>query len=156
MMSRDNEQVTVAQQVKNLQVLFMAMVAGIVLFGIIALVINNLEGPFLRDNHVERSVRIGAGLLGMVVLYAANRLYRQKISAIQESGDAFPKKVSAYRGAAVLFFVLNEFPALLFIICFLLTGNYLFLGWGLIVLVSMFLKFPSGRNVAGILGTNAS
>lgn len=154
-MNRDETGHLLKQQLKSLQVLFIAMIIGIILFALVALIVNNGKESLLKEVQSGNGIMIVAGIISWIVLFAGNRLYQKKISSIQSSDETLQKRLSDYRRALVLFFAFMEFPALLSIICFLLTGEYVFLGWVVIMIVIMLTKFPSENNMINILNISA-
>jgi uncharacterized protein with PQ loop repeat len=146
----------VKQDRKATVILFVSMIIGIVLFLIISLLINQLQGAFINDKSVENGLEIAAVLIAVVALFAGNRLYNQRIEKLRGTTGGIDKRLIEYRAALVLFSAITEFAALFSIVSFLLTGNYLFVAIVIVMLSFMLWRRPSKSNMMDAMGLTAN
>lgn len=124
-------------------ILHVAMVAGVIIFAVIAHLVNNMgTEPLLGHmedmsktfQYIAYALTIGGYLGGM---YMFNNLVKQ---ARQKEG--LLSKLEAYRSANVMQIALLEGPALVSIVFYLLTNAYVFLLIGGMLILYMLLKLP--------------
>jgi len=93
-----------------------------------------LLGPALNENKSSLSWEMAA--FSFVCLFAARRVFRNGIAAAKYSLNLLNDKLNKHRSALVRYLVISEMPALLSIILFMLTGNFVFLVYAGVFLIS--------------------
>jgi uncharacterized membrane protein len=146
----------VREDFKAIRILFMAMVAGIVLFLTVALIINTLQGAFLKNEQVENILLTTALIISVAALFVGDGLYRKRSRLVKDSTRPMTKKITDYRAALILVLALAEFPALLSIISFLITGNSLFIAIVAVIIAFILKKVPTKNKVAETLGYSST
>lgn len=139
---------------KQLQILCTALIAGVVFFLIIALVIT-----YTNPNHavmVGRDAGMTKILLAVFAVlllisigggyyYAANK----KLQSIPNETDT-NARLNLYRAAFLIKGASVEAPSFFAIICFILTGNYIFAGIAVILILLLVSNYPKRDKIAEI------
>ncbi len=119
----------IKEELRGIRILAAALIIGVIIFSIITVVINQINGAFL--DHEIMSVRDYLlpfmSLLALLALLVARTQYQKQIRAIREGNDALRDKIIKYRVAIVRYMAICEGMAMFSIILFLLSGIYLLL-----------------------------
>lgn len=135
------------QELKALPVLFYSLVMGVLIFAAMGVAINKIQGPFLRDSFMEMILLIAAGVMAIICLPLALTLYRQRLNKDLRPDTPVDVKLDRYRGALILYLAICEGVGLFSVVCFLLTGNMIFLGICLLMVAAMFYKRPDKTRI---------
>lgn len=132
---------------KSLQVVHLAMMAGIVFFVSIALFLQ-LSAGFVQAFADEESLF----LLIILVLTSGSIatsfiIERSRKNEIGAEPNLATKLVS-YRSLQILTLALHEAPAFVSVVMYLLTGNLFFLGFTISLLLLMLMRFPTESKIA--------
>lgn len=113
-----------AAQIRALQILHLAMIAGVVVLCSVCFFIRRIEPIFIPGIHdvMQYSVA-GALLLGLA---GSRWVYRWQLERIDEQ-HPLDAKLAAWRSAQLVRLAMAEFPALLAAVGYLLTGRVQFL-----------------------------
>lgn len=139
---------------KSLNILFLAMLMGMILFtGIsVFLIQTNSEISSFKDNQQLLQV-LALGIAAFGYFFAA-RSFKTRILAMQNF-SSLSEKAAAYRSACIIQWALIEGPTLFVIVCFILTGNYAFLGLVVLLLLLFMTMKPTKEKIfvqTGITG----
>ena len=123
--------------INALIILHRAMLMGLVIFAAVAFFVVYSLAFSKGLQFPEQTLQVLALILSAIGFYGGNALFKRKLSAIRQQTDIGVKeRFVLYQSACIIQWVLIEAPALFVIICFLLTGNYAFLGLaGMLVLI---------------------
>ncbi|GGF34648.1 hypothetical protein [Echinicola rosea] len=89
-------------------------------------------------------VLVLAGIAG------SNLLFRKQLAKLIET-DTLKVKLTGYLSSLVIKYALLEIPAMLSIVAYFITANYLFLGMAVVVLIVFVLDRPSmGRTITDL------
>jgi hypothetical protein len=132
-----------AGDLKALRILYFALLAGQVMLGLIAVLLNALV-DFSRnaDPGLASIFLIAVPALGIVFAGSSHLVFRKRLDAIRELTD-FPAQFQAYRAACIIRWTMAEGPALLAIISYLLTGKVLLLAIAVALVIHFALTYPS-------------
>ena len=138
-------------QVKTMLILHLAFFAGQVLFALLSsfLVFSNLFPPVLGKYAPE--LILLAALLEVIAILLARFLYRRKLKKINATPTPLPQKLESYRAANIIRWAILEGTALLVLIMFLLTNQWLILVIVLALLFIFFTTRPTAPNIASDL-----
>lgn len=122
------------------------MFIGVVLFTAIVFILIQIQGPLLQDKSVNRVFLVVVLFMTAACLSISNILYTKRIKAV---GFALPllQKLEIYRAALILYMSLCEGAAILTVIVFYMTGNFLFLVIIGAILVSMLMRRPENFKI---------
>jgi uncharacterized membrane protein YidH (DUF202 family) len=120
---------SVSQELKGLRILTTALSAGVVIFTLVSVGINQFNGPFLQEEIKKVSSFLLPLMTGLALLalLMARYLYQQRIRDIREGNDHLKGKMDKYRAAVTLYLAICEGMALFSVVLFLLSGDFLLL-----------------------------
>lgn len=120
------QQQTSLQYFKSLNILHYALAAGQILFGVIAFIFQKTTSIIINDPSVLNGLRLAVPLIAIVSVVSGGLLYKKQVSDIRNKYN-LSHKLNAYRSIVITRDVLFQFPSLLAVISFMLTGEMLFL-----------------------------
>jgi hypothetical protein len=117
---------TAKEKLNALRILAGALSAGVLLFAMISIGVNQFKGPFLLEQ-IEKIrsflLPLMAGL-ALLALLIARYLYQQRIREIRDGSIDLDGKIEKYRAAVITYLAICEGTALLSVVLFLLSGFY--------------------------------
>jgi len=135
---------------RTLQIIYYALIAGQVLFGLISVLLNQMTG-FLSRTIELRNILLYITPVFIIGGYFGGRILFRKNMNTARNRAGLLEKMSDYRAAIVIRYALLEGPSMLSIIAYLLTGDLLFLGMaGLIIFIFITLKPSSDKAAADL------
>lgn len=137
---------TSKEALRAIKILFYILFIGVVLSTATVFILIKIKGPFLPDKTLNRGFLVVTLILAAACLSVSNILYKKRLNA---SGPSMLllQKLEIYRTALVLFMGLCEAAAILTIITFYMTGEYLFLLIIAAILVSMLMRRPENFKI---------
>lgn len=143
---------------KNLQstlILFIAVVTGIFLFMLIAVLIGQTRGPLaMALNKYNTLITWVMAALSFVCLFAARYLFNKGIAVAKNSLNSLTDKLNQHRSALIKYLLICEAPVLISIVLFMLTGNFIFQVYAGVFLGFMLAMAPIRRRVIAELELN--
>ncbi|MEO5944932.1 MAG: hypothetical protein ABIP30_09230 [Ferruginibacter sp.] len=139
--------------IKALKILHSALMMGVVMFGAIAffLVYANHTSPVTG---LDKPLQVIALILCAAGMYFSNKLFKQQIETIKQSGDSVKEKINKFRAACIMQWALLEGPALFTVIALFLTCNYAFLILAGIMICALYIAGPSKQRIMQHLHLN--
>src|SRR5687767_9739579 len=115
---------TSKETLRAIKILFYILFTGVVLSATTVFVLIKIQGPLLHDKSLNRGFLVVTLVLAAACLSISNILYKKRINA---AGPALSllQKLEIYRAALVLFMSLCEAAAILTVIAFYMTGEFL-------------------------------
>ena len=147
---------SLAGSLRNISILFTALVTGIILFAGVSLALNSINGPFLQNDKFSKIFLGAVVILAVICLYLAHSTYNKQMRPEMHTILSLPEKLNQYRTVLIKYMSFLEGPAILSIIGFLLTGYFRFLAITFILLLNMFLKRPSKMRMISELQLNSN
>ncbi len=130
---------------KSLRIVYFALAMGIVLFVLVSLFLNRVNGPFSATD-LTQSERapflITLVVITGVVFMAYKAIFPKKLD-ILKTLPTLDRKLVAWRELTILLGALIEAPAFFATVLFLLLGDSLLLLWPLAGLVLFWLSQPT-------------
>ena len=131
------------------------MLAGQVIFTAIIFYLlysKNIQPAFVDQ---EKTLQVVSLLIAFVGIYAGAKLFNSKMMQLRQDIDEdIQKKLTKYRTASLILWVLIEMPCLVAGICLMLTGGYAFLALGVVIILYFALQAPSKAKGALHLGVS--
>lgn len=126
---------------RTLHILFLALVMGQVVFAFIALWMVSTQGGIASfDRETNQLFLWVVPIAALAGIGASRFLFNLKIKPLQ-SLTHWPGRLQGYQSALLVRYALMEAPSLLALVCFLLTGDYIFLGIsGVMILVFLWIR----------------
>lgn len=139
----------------SLYIIHKAMLAGQVIFTAIIFYLlysKNIQPAFVDQ---EKTLQVVSLLIAFVGIYAGAKLFNSKMMQLRQDIDEdIQKKLTKYRTASLILWVLIEMPCLVAGICLMLTGSYAFLALGVVIILYFALQAPSKAKTALHLGVS--
>jgi putative effector of murein hydrolase LrgA (UPF0299 family) len=143
---------TAKKNLRSTMTLFISIVISIFLFMLIAAIINQVKGPFAPGlNKYNTAGTWGMAVFSFLCLVTARKSFTKPISAAKNSLNPLNDKLNQHRSALVRYLAICEVPALISIILFMLTGNFVFEVYAGIFLGFMLAMTPVRRRVVAEL-----
>ena len=130
---------------KSLRIVYFALAMGVVLFMLVSIFLNNLNGPFTQTD--LSATEKAPFLIVLIVLtgttFMAYRVISPKKLDVIKTLPTLERKLAAWRELCVLQGALIEAPAFFAIVLFMLLGISLLLIWPLAGLVLFWMSQPT-------------
>ena len=144
---------TPRQNLRATRILFIGMVAGIVIFSLLSILVNRLNGPMLAQKTIDSDVFLWAAVIvASLGLIGAKYFYNKAIQPSRNSQSTLNDRLNQYRATLILYMVFCEVPTLLAVIFFFLTGRFILLGIAAISLIAILVKATLIKKVIIELG----
>lgn len=143
---------------RMMKIMVAALIIGIVLFSVMAYVINQLNGRILDelDTFIDTILISAAVILAVVCLSLAIVIYTKQVKALKNLSLPLNERLNNYRAILIKFMALCEGPALFTIIVVFLTGDFRVFVVTTILTATMFLKMPTKQRIIDVLQLNWS
>jgi hypothetical protein len=92
---------------------------------------------------LDRTLQVIALIAAAGGIYAGMTLFKKKLAQIRDTQATAKEKLALYRVACIMQWALMEGPSIFCIACFLMTGNYAFLGLVVVILFLFVMTAPS-------------
>ena len=150
----EQTQLTTGEYLKVLKVIHIGLTGGVVLFLLIAMVLQ-LTGfePELKELEEMLLAITGAGAVAGV--FTGNLLFRKKLEQLVEL-KSLKEKLMGYQSALIIKYALVEGPAFFSVVAYLLTANFLFPGVTLILIFILILYAPGKDKLTSDLNLSKS
>lgn len=129
------------EALRAIKILFYILFIGVVFSTAVVFILIQIQGPLLPDKSLNREFLVVTLFLSAACLTISNTLYKKRINAARLTLPLL-QKLEIYRAALVLYMSLCEAAAILTVIAFYMTGEFLFLVIIGAILVSMLMRRP--------------
>jgi uncharacterized integral membrane protein len=145
------------ENLRSTLMIFFGIVGGVFVFMLVAIFIGQNREPLVPGlNKYQTRITWGIGILSIVCLVVGRRVLQKGTTAAKNSLNPLVDKLSRYRTSLISYLLICEMPALLGVVLFLLTGNFVFQVFSAVFLGFMLAVAPSRRRVAAALELNGS
>ena len=155
MMAAGNPPGTPKQIVKSINILFYAIVIGLVFFSIVIYFLGFIQDPITKEKKVINVLFIAILFIAALLVSIAERLYKKRIIPAKQFGLDLVSKLNIYRTALIVVIAIFEGIGLFACMLYILTGNKLFFGVVALILIGMFLKRPQKLKIFNDLELNS-
>ena len=138
-----NQTLNPKDAIRAIRILFIALIAGVVMFLAIIIGLSKLKAIPVKDTGMDNIFLIAASVIAVVCIISGMTVYKKRITEIANSTNGLDQKLEQYRAALILYLALGEGAALFSVICLFITANYWFVGITVVMLTMMFLKNPT-------------
>lgn len=130
-------------------ILVSALIIGVLIFSIIILALNFIQGPVLTGedaahNHIFRYAVL---IMGAICFTLALYIYKKELPAIKNTSLLLKEKLNNYRALLIKYMAICEGGALFSIIVVFLTGEMNLFGVTIILIATMWIKMPTKKKV---------
>ena len=155
MMPAENPPGTPKQIVKSINILFYAILIGLIFFSIIIYFLGYVQGPITKEKNIIRFLLIAILFIASLIITVAERFYKKRLLSAKQFGVDLIGKLSIYRAALIVVIAIYEGLGLFAAMLYILTGNTLFFVIVAIILMGMFLKRPQKLKIFNDLELNS-
>lgn len=142
-MAVSKTQMTSKEFFNSLNILHLALIVGVLMFMIVAIYLNFSETKVVEsDDSFSFTLQVTALVLTVSSLTLGSFITKKRLTDAQKI-ESFTEKIGMYRGIMVLKYALIEGPALACTVFYLITGDFIFLALGLIMLFLFVLNRPT-------------
>ncbi len=134
---------------KTIKILFMAIVAGPIIFSIVALVI--VENPSKMAFDFSQPLNLALILVTLGTLLIGNLMARKTFTRLTPDLDT-KKRIATYQTALIIRLASYEAVALFAIVVFILTANILVLLFVFVAVVGMAQNYPTPTRIKQAVG----
>jgi hypothetical protein len=155
-MSKTASRPTPKKSLKATMILYFAIVIGIFIFLLVAILVGEMRGPLIPDlNKQHTTVAVVMAIVSFICLFAARQLITKDMEAAKNSLNPLSDKLDRHRMALIKYLIICEVPVFLSIIIFLLTGNYIFQVYAGVFIGFMLTLIPTAKKVGQQLGLSS-
>lgn len=140
---------------KVLRRLHLSITGGLLLFLIVAIVLEQTGLVAMTDESNERIIEVVAIVISIASLLAGFNLFRRKILQARNSDAPAEKRMAQYLAACVIWWAMIELGGMVAVIGFVLTLNYAFVALGAFHLLLLLIFMPRRDNIILLLQLNA-
>jgi hypothetical protein len=135
---------------KSIQLLHKAIMLGIMLFMVVAVVLISTGILNKPAPQLDRILQVLVLVLAVIAYFAGRTVSNKKIMLAKEQETA-SAKFALYKNGMLVFWIALEMPALLGIIGFILTANYAFIVMSFVLLLFIAAAAPSKKTICYLL-----
>lgn len=128
-------------QLKALQILHTAMLAGMVIFGVVSAIVKLSARQFSPDT-LNKVLQVTALAITFILVKTGLTIFDRKLQTIPPGANA-SEKLAIYRTGVIIKWTLIELPILFSIISFMLTRNYAFIALALALVIYFAFQGPN-------------
>jgi len=138
---------------RAMRIFCFALMGGLAAFSLISLLVIKPGNAAFKgiSDYFPMILVIAVAIAGICVVIGM-KLYNKKLRDTVSQAISLREKLNQYRSALILFMACCEMPALLAIIGFFLTGNYLLLIVPGLMLILMASRLPTAQKLTVLLG----
>lgn len=138
----------VKQELKSIKIIHAALMIGVLSFLLIATFITQTVGEiaFKPESFEAKILLIVSNSFAVIAIVAGTTIFKKRLKDV--SSLDLTGKLTKYREAMIIRSATIESAAFFFIVCFFLTGSYVFLAEGVFVLSMLIYYFPGNYRIA--------
>jgi len=140
---------------KEFRLIHLAIILGLVIFCIVSIVMVQLKLKSPVALSVDRILQLVVIIFSAALLFAGFRYFKNAIMKIRSFKHDAEKRIADYRSACIVWWAMIDAPALLALVCFLITGNYAFFAVAFCHLIVLILFMPKRENIILLLNLSS-
>ncbi len=138
--------------IKRMQIVYKALLTGQIVFLVIAIFIQQQRAIPPASNELGRVLQVAAVLAALMGVAGGIYWFNGKVKALKEGNASTAEKLAQYQQSSIVKWAMAEAPILFCIISYLLTGNFSFLAFALLLMFVFAGFFPARPKVLQELG----
>lgn len=142
---------TKSGELKALKIMHRAMLLGQVIFAVLAFLLNYSGRFTLVLKSQDQLLQVISILLSITGFFVGSSLFQKRMLQLRETSPGFKTKLTTYRSASLVQWALLEGASLFCIICFMLAGNYSFLGLAATLMLVFAIIGPTKQKMGMLL-----
>ncbi|HTF29664.1 MAG TPA: hypothetical protein VK625_12515 [Flavitalea sp.] len=140
---------------KEFRLIHLAIILGLVIFCIVSIVMVQLRLKSPVGLSVDRILQVVVIIFSVALLFAGFRYFKNTIMKIRGFKHDAEKRIADYRSACIIWWAMIDAPALLALVCFLITGNYAFFAVAFCHLIVLIFFMPKRENIILLLNLSS-
>ena len=132
---------TSGEYFKSIKIVHIALVVGVVFFALISVFLQ-INGFGTVGHEIDKVLLIVVPIFALIGIFASNFVFKKKLNEIQKKSN-LKEKMEEYRSALIIKLALIEGPSFFAVVSFLLTGNYIYLGLTVILIIVFLIYTPN-------------
>lgn len=137
--------ISLDENIRNNFVLWIAMLIGQLFFAAISIYLVTSGAMKVDQLDLSKILLYIVPIIAIASVFTSNYIFKQRLNALKDQTDLNTKFVD-YRSALIIRWALIEGPSFFAIISYLLTGNLILLGVGVILIIIFILFMPNRSN----------
>lgn len=142
--------ITSGEYFKSIKIVHIALVIGVVFFALVSVFLQ-MNGFNTADQEFINIFLLVVSIFTLFGVIASNLIFKKKIRTIKEK-SSLKVKMDEYRAALLIKLALIEAPAFFTVIAYLVTGDYIFLGIVLLLIIVFLIYTPNRVKFINDLG----
>jgi hypothetical protein len=114
------------------------------------------EQTNLHDPSMERILQVVSVIVSLSSVVAGFNIFKRRIILARNSGEPGKKRMSKYQAACITWWAMIEWPGVLAIVGYMLTGNFAFFAMALFHIVILLAFMPRKDNIVVLLQLNST
>jgi hypothetical protein len=132
---------TSGEYFKSIKIVHIALVVGVVFFALTSVFLQ-IKGFGTVGHEIDKVLLIVVPIFTLIGIFASNFVFKKKLNEIRKKSN-LKEKMEEYRSALIIKLALIEAPSFFAVISFLLTGNYIYLGLAVILIIVFIIYTPN-------------
>ena len=132
---------TSGEYFKSIKIVHIALVVGVVFFALISVFLQ-IKGFGTVGHEIDKVLLIVVPIFALIGIFASNFVFKKKLNEIRKKSN-LKEKMEEYRSALIIKLALIEGPSFFAVVSFLLTGNYIYLGLTVILIIVFLIYTPN-------------
>jgi len=132
---------TSGEYFKSIKIVHIALVTGVVFFTLISVFLQ-IEGFGTVGPEIDKVLLFVVPIFALIGIFASNFVFKKKLNEIRKKSN-LKEKMEEYRSALIIKLALIEGPSFFAVVAFLLTGNYIYLGLTIILIIVFLIYTPN-------------
>jgi len=141
-----SNEMSLGETLRNNLVVWAAMLVGQLFFVAIAVYMVKYGGMNKPQLELGDILLYIVPLISLISVFMSFYIFNQRLNALKDE-PGLSKKLADYRSALIVRWALVEGPSFFAIVSYLLTGNYLLLGFAIILIAIFILIMPSSSKL---------
>lgn len=126
---------------KSLKIVHIALVMGVVFFALISVLLQ-IKGFGTVGQEINNGLLLVVPTFALIGIFASNFVFKKKLNGIRDKSN-LKEKMEEYRSALIIKLALIEGPSFFTVVAYLLTGNYMFLGLAVVMIIVFLIYTPN-------------
>jgi len=132
---------TSGEYFKSIKIVHIALVIGVVFFILISVFLQ-IKGFGTVAPEIDNILLFVVPIFALGGIFASNFVFKKRLNEIRKKSN-LKEKMEEYRSALIVKLALIEGPSFFAVVTYLLTGNYIYLGLAVILIIVFLIYTPN-------------
>jgi hypothetical protein len=125
----------------SIKIIHIALVVGVVFFTLVSVLLQ-IQGFDTIGQEIDNVLLIVVPIFALFGIFASNLVFKKKLNGIRKKSN-LKEKMEEYRSALIIKLALIEGPSFFAVVSYLLTGNSIYLGILLLLIIVFLIYTPN-------------